>query len=202
MTEHSQQPSTEQPDDVDLEALVGEWLTVPDLAELRDLYELRVTLELRGIARAIEDPALRHDPAILRAQRARWEAIGADPPAPDASFVLLDEDFHTDLSRACGNRALTDSLVSVNRRIRRVRMYDFLTEDRIASTHPMPVKVRLMMPTMPTVLPEDRIACTSRNGRFSFRKSCTISYSRVLLVSSRPNTEYPISSSAKIAKNP
>ncbi|MFE6308420.1 GntR family transcriptional regulator [Nocardiopsis sp. NPDC057823] len=112
----------------------GFHITVPDLAELRDLYELRVTLELRGIARAIEDPALRHDPAILRAQRARWEAIGADPPAPDASFVLLDEDFHTDLSRACGNRALTDSLVSVNRRIRRVRMYDFLTEDRIAST--------------------------------------------------------------------
>ncbi|WP_306370507.1 GntR family transcriptional regulator [Nocardiopsis sp. CC223A] len=112
----------------------GFHITVPNLAELRDLYELRVTLELRGIARVIEDPDLRHDPEILKAQRERWEAIGADPPAPDASFVLLDEDFHADLSRASGNRALTDSLISVNQRIRRVRMYDFLTEDRIAST--------------------------------------------------------------------
>ncbi|CAL9472332.1 HTH-type transcriptional repressor RspR [Nocardiopsis dassonvillei] len=109
-------------------------ITVPDLAELRDLYELRVTLELRGIARAIEDPGIRHDPEILRAQLERWEALAAEPPAPDASFVLLDEDFHTDLSRASGNRALTEALVSVNRRIRRVRMYDFLTRDRISST--------------------------------------------------------------------
>jgi len=37
VTEHPQHPSTEQPDPhpdhVDLETLVGEWLTVPDLAE-------------------------------------------------------------------------------------------------------------------------------------------------------------------------
>lgn len=37
MTEHQQHPPTEQPDQqpdhVDLEHLVGEWLTVPDLAE-------------------------------------------------------------------------------------------------------------------------------------------------------------------------
>ncbi|MFD6950295.1 MULTISPECIES: GntR family transcriptional regulator [unclassified Nocardiopsis] len=112
----------------------GFYATVPDLAGLRDLYELRVTLELRGIARALEDPGLRHDPAVLTAELERWRALRADPPPPDPSFVLLDEEYHAALSRASGNRALTESLVSVNRRIRRLRMYDFLTEDRIAST--------------------------------------------------------------------
>ncbi|MGW5876923.1 GntR family transcriptional regulator [Nocardiopsis terrae] len=112
----------------------GFYVTVPDLAELRDLYELRVTLELRGIARAVEDHTIRHDPRILDDELERWEKLRADPPAPDPSFVLLDEEFHAALSRASGNAALTASLVSVNQRIRRVRMYDFLTEDRIAST--------------------------------------------------------------------
>ncbi|WP_227014494.1 MULTISPECIES: GntR family transcriptional regulator [Nocardiopsis] len=112
----------------------GFYATVPNLAELRDLYELRVTLELRGIARATEDPGVRHDPAILAVELERWRGLRADPPPPDPSFVLLDEEYHAALSRASGNGALTESLVSVNRRIRRVRMYDFLTEDRITST--------------------------------------------------------------------
>ncbi|MGW8528133.1 MULTISPECIES: GntR family transcriptional regulator [Nocardiopsidaceae] len=112
----------------------GFYATVPNLAELRDLYELRVTLELRGISRAMEDPSVRHDPGVLRAELERWEKLRADVPGPDPSFVLLDEEFHAAVSRASGNRALTDSLVSVNRRIRRVRMYDFLTADRITST--------------------------------------------------------------------
>lgn len=112
----------------------GLYVAVPNLAELRDLYELRVALELRGIARAMEDRAIRHDPRILVAELERWERLSADPPEPDPSFVLLDEEFHAALSRASGNGALTESLVSVNQRIRRVRMYDFLTGDRITST--------------------------------------------------------------------
>ncbi|WP_028648705.1 GntR family transcriptional regulator [Nocardiopsis sp. CNT312] len=112
----------------------GFYVTVPNLPELRDLYELRVTLELRGIARVIEDPDLTHDRVVLTAELERWEKLRADPPAPDPSFVLLDEEFHAALSRTSGNHALTESLVSVNHRIRRVRMYDFLTEDRITST--------------------------------------------------------------------
>lgn len=110
------------------------YVMVPNLQELRDLYELRVTLELRGIARAIEDPTIVHDPAILASQIQWWRTMKAEMPQPDPHFVLLDERFHTALSRSSGNPALTTALTTVNEKIRRVRMYDFLTEDRIVST--------------------------------------------------------------------
>ncbi|MFJ5264739.1 GntR family transcriptional regulator [Streptomyces sp. NPDC088387] len=112
----------------------GFFVTIPNLAQLKDLYELRITLELRGIARAVEDPSVRHDPAMLSAELDRWYAMRANPPAPDPRFVVQDERFHAELSRASGNAALTDALVAVGERIRRVRMYDFLTEDRVATT--------------------------------------------------------------------
>lgn len=112
----------------------GFFVVMPNLRELRDLYELRVTLELRGIRRAIEDPGIRHDPEILSAELEHWYRMRQAPPRPDPQFVVLDEQFHAALSRASGNPALTEMLVGVNQRIRRVRMYDFLTADRIAST--------------------------------------------------------------------
>lgn len=110
------------------------YVMVPNLGELRDLYELRVTLELRGIARAIEDPTIVHDPAIIGDQLQWWRGLREEMPTPDPHFVLLDERFHTALSRASGNPTLTTALTTVNEKIRRVRMYDFLTEDRIVST--------------------------------------------------------------------
>jgi DNA-binding GntR family transcriptional regulator len=112
----------------------GYYPVLPDLTELRDLYELRVTIELRGLARAMESDAVTHDPSVLESLRDAWRAMAAEPPPPDPQFVLLDEDFHVTLSRAAGNPALTAALETVNARIRLVRMYDFLTEDRIAST--------------------------------------------------------------------
>jgi DNA-binding GntR family transcriptional regulator len=112
----------------------GFYVTTPNLAELQDLYELRVTLELRGITRALEDPAIRHDRRIIVIELAAWQELRDDPPPPDPQFVVVDERFHTALSAASGNPALTDALIAVNQKIRRVRMYDFLSADRIAST--------------------------------------------------------------------
>lgn len=109
-------------------------VVVPSLAELRDLYELRVTLELRGISRAIENPHLRHDHDVLVAELERWYAIRKDPPPPDPGWVLLDERFHGELSRASGNMRLTEALADVSSRIRAVRMHDFVEEERIANT--------------------------------------------------------------------
>ncbi len=110
------------------------FVVVPNLDELRDMYELRVTLELRGITRAIESTTVRHDRDVLTRELDKWYELRANPPAPDPNFVVLDERFHAELSRASGNPALTDALVAVNQKIRRVRMYDFLSEDRVQAT--------------------------------------------------------------------
>lgn len=110
------------------------FVVVPNRDELRDLYELRVTLELRGITRAIESSSVQHDRDVLTAELGRWYELRTNPPTPDPNFVVLDERFHAELSRASGNPAITEALVAVNQRIRRVRMYDFLSEDRIEAT--------------------------------------------------------------------
>ncbi|KGM14087.1 GntR family transcriptional regulator [Cellulomonas bogoriensis] len=112
----------------------GYAVVVPSLEGLRDLYELRITLELRGIARAIENPQIRHDEAVLRAELDSWYLLRAEPPVPDPSFVLLDERFHTALSRSSGNDQITEALVAVNQKIRSVRMHDFMEAERITST--------------------------------------------------------------------
>lgn len=112
----------------------GYYPVLPDLSQLSDLYELRVTIELRGLARAMESDSVVHDAALLEPLLQAWRSLRADPPAPDPQFVLLDEDFHVTLSRASGNPALAQALEAVNARIRPVRRYDFLTEDRIEST--------------------------------------------------------------------
>src|SRR5215212_8009560 len=111
----------------------GFYVAEIDLFDLRDLYELRLTLELRGITRAAEDGIL-HDRQALVALREEWLAIQQAPPEPDGSFIELDESFHLALLRSSGNLALVEVLESVNVRIRPVRTYDFLTEDRITTS--------------------------------------------------------------------
>ena len=111
----------------------GFYVAELDLDGLRDLYELRTTLEVRGLARSLEGFGA-HDPAVLEPLRDRWRALGEDLPAPDATFVEVDESFHVTLSRASGNHALAETLETVNARIRPVRMHDFLTADRIEAT--------------------------------------------------------------------
>ncbi|MDQ2761601.1 MAG: GntR family transcriptional regulator [Actinomycetota bacterium] len=106
---------------------------VPDLAAVRDLYELRHALELEVIMRPRRHRS-RHDPARLRVIEERWQAILADPPEPDPGFVEVDEHFHMSLAQACGNAALVEHLGIVNTRIRVVRMQNFVHRHRIAET--------------------------------------------------------------------
>jgi len=108
----------------------GYYVAEIDLLDLRDLYELRLALELRGVTRALED-GIQHDRARLEALRGEWLDIQGDPPPADGSFIELDESFHISLSQASGNLAITETLESVNGRIRPIRTYDFLSEDRI-----------------------------------------------------------------------
>jgi DNA-binding GntR family transcriptional regulator len=108
----------------------GYYVAEPNLIDLRDLYELRLTLELRGILRASEDE-VEHDGELLHALRKEWLLIQSSPPPADGSFIELDESFHVGLSRASGNLVITETLESVNIRIRPVRMHDFLDAERI-----------------------------------------------------------------------
>ena len=109
----------------------GYYVAEPNLIDMRDLYELRLTLELRGILRAIED-GVEHDGELLHELREEWLAIRRSPPPPaDGSFIVLDESFHVGLSRASGNLIITETLESVNIRIRPVRLHDFLDAERI-----------------------------------------------------------------------
>ncbi|MCV7168798.1 GntR family transcriptional regulator [Mycobacterium manitobense] len=105
-----------------------------DIAGVRDLYELRITIELRGITRILETSELRYDKERLSALRAQWRELEASPPPPEADMVLLDEAFHIELSAASGNMAMVGALDNLNRRIRLIRMYDFITEERVTAT--------------------------------------------------------------------
>ncbi len=111
----------------------GYYVAEIDLFDLRDLYELRLTLELRGITRALE-VGIEHDRDALLEIQEEWTAIQTEPPEPDGSFIELDESFHLALLRSSGNLALAEMLETINVRIRPVRTYDFLTEDRIESS--------------------------------------------------------------------
>ncbi len=112
----------------------GYYVAIPDLAGLRNLYELRITLELRGINRALDSPSIQHDTAMLEGLRDEWRELWHDRPEPTSDFVVMDEDFHVTLLRSSGNDVLTQTLESVNARIRPVRMYDYLTDERIERT--------------------------------------------------------------------
>lgn len=106
----------------------------PSIPLIRDLYELRISLELTGIQRAITNEGVSHDRAALLAERERWLTLRAGPPAQEPGFVVVDEQFHLALLTASGNRELVRALTAVNARIRHVRMYDFMVNNRVEVT--------------------------------------------------------------------
>lgn len=112
----------------------GIYMAVPTFEELAGLYELRVTLELRGIQRVLDDSTNVHDADLLEAELQRWFELGQAHPKPSPRFVAEDEKFHVTVLASAGNQALTAALQTVNDRIRSFRMYDYLTADRITST--------------------------------------------------------------------
>jgi DNA-binding GntR family transcriptional regulator len=106
----------------------------PSIPLIRDLYELRITLEMGGLQRAMTNPAVTHDRELLEAERAAWLELSADPPEQEPGFVVRDEEFHVTLLTAAGNTEMVRALKAVNSRIRHVRMYDFMVNNRIETT--------------------------------------------------------------------
>ncbi len=113
--------------------------SAPDLHSVRELYEVRRGLELLALRRPLEggaDGGEAHDLERLVQLRDDWRSLGRSDvePGPDPSFVLLDEDFHIRLAEAAGNHELVVLLQGINERIRLVRIYDFLTPERVQRT--------------------------------------------------------------------
>ncbi|WP_327111735.1 GntR family transcriptional regulator [Nocardia sp. NBC_01730] len=106
----------------------------PSIPLIRDLYELRITLELGGLQRAMTNPAVVHDQELLEAEHAAWLELRAAPPEQEPGFVVRDEEFHVTLLTAAGNAEMVRALKAVNSRIRHVRMYDFMVNNRIETT--------------------------------------------------------------------
>lgn len=106
----------------------------PRVDELGGLYELRILLELQGLRRILEDDTLRHDTDILERELDRWYALRARTFEPHSDFVTLDEGFHIAVLASAGNPALVDALVTVNAKIRPVRMFDHLTSGRLETS--------------------------------------------------------------------
>ena len=106
----------------------------PRIDQLNDLYEVRLTLELRGLSRAAADPGIRHDRDLLGPELDRWYRLRDAPPDPSAGFVESDERYHLTLLAASGNPQLAEALKVVNNRIRPARMFDYFTEERMGAT--------------------------------------------------------------------
>jgi DNA-binding GntR family transcriptional regulator len=140
LVETSRTPVREALKRLQAEGLVGQHADggykpiVPDVTVARHLYEVRAGLELQALQRPTRHGG-RHDPAVLEPLRDQWAALAAGPlPEPDPNFVLLDESFHVALMTAAGNDVAVGFLRQVNDRIRQVRMYDFLSLQRIEAT--------------------------------------------------------------------
>jgi DNA-binding GntR family transcriptional regulator len=97
----------------------------PQLDRMRELYSVRNSLEQLSVATATNRQ-------LLEDLLEEWRS--ADPDDADDDFVYLDEAFHIGLATASGNLALVEMLRTVNDRIRIIRIHDFMTPGRIATT--------------------------------------------------------------------
>jgi DNA-binding GntR family transcriptional regulator len=105
-----------------------------DLHRIAELYDVRFGLERWALSKPLAGGPP-HDRDRLAGLRAEWRTY--EPPRrgdADADFVLVDEDFHIRLAAASGNRALVEHLQAVNEQIRVVRIHDFLSDERVATT--------------------------------------------------------------------
>ena len=109
--------------------------SAPSVKSMRELYEVRVAIEELVARRA----ATSGDRALLESIARDWRELetgwkdGRDGPrGPD--FVHVDEAFHIALAAASGNDVAEVLLRDMNDRIRILRVHDFTTDDRIAST--------------------------------------------------------------------
>lgn len=98
--------------------------------EIKDLYDLRLALELHALDGLSLTPENR---AELEALQGSWENISLQ--AWDRKTTAkADETFHESLASLYGNQSLMETLKSINQRLFVFRMIDFDREERRSNT--------------------------------------------------------------------
>jgi DNA-binding GntR family transcriptional regulator len=121
----------------------------PRVSAMRELYAVRIVLEQLAVRTAVPEALddLYDEWLDLRVERGdarldgshRWE-YRPEGETPDGielwgpDFVHADEAFHEGLAHASGNSATARYIRDINERIRVIRVHDFTTADRIATT--------------------------------------------------------------------
>jgi len=108
------------------------WRVRPlDFAQLDELYDVRIVLELAAIERLCELP---ERPALQELKRV-WLVPEAGRATDGLQVAQLDEAFHQGLLAATGSREMTRMHHDVTERIRIVRRLDFTQKPRIEATY-------------------------------------------------------------------
>lgn len=112
----------------------GCFVRQPDVAELHQLYDFRLALELFVVERLARSGP---PPGLLVRLRSYWEPclhIRADAPVDGDELVREDETFHLSLAQAIDNGCIVDALRDINDRLRFVRHMVITTPHRLQDT--------------------------------------------------------------------
>ncbi|MCW5750704.1 MAG: GntR family transcriptional regulator [Alphaproteobacteria bacterium] len=109
----------------------GTFVSAPTLAELAEMAELRLVLEIHAARQA----ASRIDDVELARLRAAFEVLAATGvDGHFADFQAFDDDFHATVHLAAGNRKIFDMLRNLRDQIRWVRSSTAILPGRVAES--------------------------------------------------------------------
>ena len=107
------------------------WSVKPfDFVRFDELYDLRAMLELTAVEKLCQ-----LDAPALTALNETWLRPPATRLSDAKAVAQLDEDFHCMLVEAAGNREMTRVHSEVTEKIRVLRRFGFLTQERIDTTY-------------------------------------------------------------------
>ena len=106
-----------------------------NLAEIEELYDVRLALELYTVERlATRGPLNQNGKEDIGNLTKTWTGLLNGPAKKAEELAKLDTLFHETLAHAIGNKPLLQHLRAINERLMLFRMIDFDKSDRAEST--------------------------------------------------------------------
>jgi DNA-binding GntR family transcriptional regulator len=103
----------------------------PDFAEIHELYDVRLLLEL-GVVEQLAQRGIPSDLAERLVQH--WNALAAVVSIANLDMAYEDRTFHEALAKATGNGTLCSLLQTINERLHFARMTDITSVERLRDT--------------------------------------------------------------------